>query len=329
MSSRAAPTVSVVVGAYNAERWIEETIRSVLRQSYRAYELIVVDDGSTDGTADVARRFGEEVRVIRKANGGSASARNAGIRASSGKYVAFLDADDLWCPRKLESQIAALETAAAAWGYSDAVFFDSSTGTSLYRASQLHELHAGDVLRALVLGNFILTPTVIVRRDVFEVVGLFDETHRISEDWDLWLRVAARHAAVCLRRPLVRVRQHPQRKTEAMDLGEALRSRLALVSRAVRDHPQQLAPLYGRAVANVCVGIGRKWLDREERGAARAVLGRALRYHPTSVTAWTFWLATFVPRVVLRALGRLRAASRRGGRGPAEPSARPANGPAG
>ena len=103
------PLVSVVIPAYNCERYLGRAIRSVLAQTYPRIECIVVDDGSTDGTAEVIDRFGSAVRAIRQENGGAAAARNAGIRTATGRYIAFLDADDYWLRNKLELQIHILE----------------------------------------------------------------------------------------------------------------------------------------------------------------------------------------------------------------------------
>ena len=103
------PRVSVVVPAYNSERYLGEALRSVLSQTRAPSELIMVDDGSSDGTASVARSFGDDVRYVRQPNGGIGSARNRGVELASGEHIAFLDADDLWEPGKLQRQLAALE----------------------------------------------------------------------------------------------------------------------------------------------------------------------------------------------------------------------------
>src|SRR5919201_1733113 len=99
------PTVSVVIAVYNGARWIAETLDSVLAQSFPRFEVIVVDDGSTDATPAVAASYGDRVRYLRQDNGGQPSARNAGIRAARGSYIAFVDADDLWVPTKLQMQV--------------------------------------------------------------------------------------------------------------------------------------------------------------------------------------------------------------------------------
>lgn len=304
-----APVISVVIGAYNAERWLAATIESVQAQTFGDLEIIVVDDGSTDATAEVARGFGEAVRLIRKANGGSASARNRGIEAARGRYIAFLDADDLWHPKKLARQMRLFtEQPELAWCYTDAVFFGAATGDVLWRSGESFALPEGDILRPLLVRNVIPFSSAVVRRDVLKDAGGFDTSalHRISEDWDVWLRIARAHPIGVVRQPLTRMRQHGAQKTTTMDWAHALESRLRIAERAVARDPERLSDLHGEAVCNLCLSLGRALLNREQRTAARRVLGRGLRHRPTSLAAWTFWIATFIPRPALRVLGALR-----------------------
>ncbi len=265
------PAVSVVIGAYNAERWIAETIASVLGQTWRDFELIVVDDGSTDATAEIVKHCGAPVRYLHQENKGQPAARNTGIRAAQGRYVAFVDADDLWHPEKLARQMRLFEEdPLLAWCYTDAFLFASETGAIRGRAGQENALHEGDVLRPLLLGNFILSPTPVVRREVFDAVGSFNEDPvvRNGEDWEMWLRIAERYPVRVLRRPLAKVRLHDQRMSASVDLEYALSSRLRIVRAALRRHPAAARSVGCRAVANVHAALGRWAL-----GAGRWALG--------------------------------------------------------
>ena len=304
-----APAASVVIPAYNAERFIGEAINSVLGQTYRDFEVIVVDDGSTDKTAEVVKAY-EEVRYLYKENGGTASARNRGIEASRGRYVAFLDADNLWEPAKLEAQMALFEhQPSLAWSYTDSLVVDERKERSVYRKSQLVGRPEGDVLERLIHGNFMPPSTVVVARGVLEEMGGFDESylHRISEGWELWTRIAAQYPVGYVHRPLAKTRQHAYRKTGTMDLEHAYRSRKAIVEKAVRRDPDRLAGRRRSALASLCLNIGRRYLDREERAASRRFFWQALRYRPAHLTAWLYLGASFMPRPLLRSLGRLRA----------------------
>src|SRR5688572_4229057 len=184
------PKVSVIIASYNYGRFVGQAIRSVLDQTWRDREVIVVDDGSTDDTAAVVRTFGDSVRAIHQANRGLSGARNTGLRAASGQYVACLDSDDLWLPDKLARQVAVLDARPdVGLVYADAVYFDDASGTSLGRHGERYRHADGHVTADLITrGNFIPSPTPLFRRAAVDVVGDFDETLRHSEDWDMWIR---------------------------------------------------------------------------------------------------------------------------------------------
>lgn len=330
------PAVSVVIAAYNEEQYIAEAVESVLAQTFRDFEVIVVDDGSTDRTPEIVRAYAQEqhaqeqhvrVRYLHQPNSGQPAARNRGIRAARGRYVAFLDADDLWLPAKLERQMQLLRSSPErAWVYCDAYRFESATGHIRRVASQGSGLCEGDVLRPLLLGNFIVSLTPVVRRGVFEDVGYFEEAPFVrgggGEDWDMWLRIAGRYPVGVVRAPLGKSRLAPQSMTGTMDLDHALRGRLKVVRRALRAHPQQAGGVSARALSNVYARFGRRALSREERAQARRLFGRALQHDPTNLLAWRYGLAALLPRPLLRLLGRVR---RRYWRAAAQASGPPAN----
>lgn len=171
------PMISVVIPAYNVARYLSEAIGSIQQQAYHQLEVIVVDDGSTDGTAAVARKF-SDVRCIEQENRGAAGARNTGLDAASGEVIAFLDADDIWLPGHLATLLTALQGDPAnqfVWGAAKVVETPSSTSTE--DASE-----PAKVMRGFLLGAGLF------RREVFEHVGLFDERLRTSDDFDWFAR---------------------------------------------------------------------------------------------------------------------------------------------
>jgi len=185
--------VSVIIPAYNAAGYIAETLESVFAQTYRDFEIIVVNDGSPDTAALEAalQPFTDRITYLKQQNRGVSAARNAGICAAHGRYLAFLDSDDLWEPTFLESQVAILERDPALdLVYADGLIF----GDTRENGRTFMELFPsqGDVsFESLVLRRCTpLTSTVVVRRDAVFEVGAFDETQRTSEDHDLWLRLA-------------------------------------------------------------------------------------------------------------------------------------------
>jgi len=201
--------VSVIIPAFNAEAFIDETIESVLAQTISDLELVVVDDGSSDSTRSRVTRFGPPVRLLLQERGGPAKARNAGAAAGQGEWVAFLDADDLWLPNKLELQLAEASRSGAALLFTDR-YNIGERGPLPERQSDIQPLVDGDIFEPLLFGNFITTSTVLLRREAFEAAGRFSEDPTLppAEDWDFWLRVAHDHRAAACREPLVRYRHH-------------------------------------------------------------------------------------------------------------------------
>jgi glycosyltransferase involved in cell wall biosynthesis len=203
-----APTISVAMPAYEAARWIGETLESVLGQTSPPDEVVVVDDGSTDETAAIASRFGAPVRVVRQANGGAPAAYNRAFRESSGSYVAMCPADDLWAPDKLERQREAL----AAHPEIDVAF----TGARFFGLeerdypgpAQSGILAARPFFRDMYRSDLVPAPTAVVRRELFDRLGGFREDLD-GEDYEFWMR-ALDQGAVFFHdpRPLVRLRQH-------------------------------------------------------------------------------------------------------------------------
>ncbi len=196
--SPAGPACSVVIAAYNAAQSIGATIGSVLAQTSQDFEVIVVDDGSTDDTAAVVQSLADaRVRLYRQENQGPSAARNAAIANATGRYVSTIDSDDLWLPRYLETMVATLEQSPdAAFAYTDAWALEESSGR-FRRATAMSRSRVTDApadpasfLEALIRQNFIYG-SVTARREVLEQVGGFNASVSHSEDYELWLRIAA------------------------------------------------------------------------------------------------------------------------------------------
>ena len=223
------PHISIIIPAFNAAPYIAETVRSALTQTYRDFEIIVVDDGSTDGTAAALDDLRGRIVIHQQPNAGVARARNAAMALASGEWVAFLDADDLWLPDKLERQLAAV-------GNADMVYTDrfnfGATGGLPERQSDVTPMTDGDLFVPLMLdGNFITLSSVMVRRKVIADLGGFFAGLSGAADWDMWLRVAASHPIALCHEPLVRYRFHAQgmsRNHRAMS-----RERTMVIARAL------------------------------------------------------------------------------------------------
>jgi glycosyltransferase involved in cell wall biosynthesis len=199
--------VSVVIPAYNAARFLQAAVDSVLGQSFRDLEVLVVDDGSTDDTESVISQYGAAIRYLRQENRGVAEARNHGIEESKGRYVAFLDADDTWSREKLDRQMKAL---AASNGRRVCYSAFKVCTESLELLSVQRSAREGSVLDDLLLrGNVVGTPsTVVCDRLLFSVVGGFDPCLSQCADWDMWIRLATVTEFLYVDEPLVTYRQH-------------------------------------------------------------------------------------------------------------------------
>jgi glycosyltransferase involved in cell wall biosynthesis len=239
--------VSVVIPAYNATAFLAETLASVFAQTLPPAEIIVVDDGSTDDTANVARNLG--VTVISRANGGISAARNSGVRAARSEYVALLDADDLWMPEKLEVQVAALAAAAVpSFSFTDFHTFDSRGVRAPRSELRAHPAFRRTVGRAPSGANvvvsasesrpvlpdmyFVPSSAVIRRADVLAAGG-FDESLRGCEDTEFFLRLFKLVPAIAVMRPLLRYRRHETQNTASPK--RVMTYEFALIDRILHD----------------------------------------------------------------------------------------------
>jgi glycosyltransferase involved in cell wall biosynthesis len=276
----AEPLVSVIIPAYNAEASLARAVNSALSQTVPPREIIVVDDGSTDGTAGVAHAFGSAIRYFRQQNAGASVSRNRGVRESSGELLAFLDADDCWHPRKLELQLALLRRhpelayctcRAVKGGKANSPFPPLPADPAVRIISDFRE-----VFRRPYFG----TPTVMMPRAVFERCGGFDENLATGEDVDLWLRAAWGHQIGVIEAVLVAVYRTPHSlSTHGTHGGNIL-----AVERFCREHPEfalRERGLVNQVLAEIQTCLGSEALVYGDLELARRALRQALRHRVT------------------------------------------------
>ncbi|HOF33112.1 MAG TPA: glycosyltransferase [Spirochaetota bacterium] len=197
--SRNKPFFSVIIPVFNRKEFIERAVNSVLSQDLQDYELIIVDDGSTDGLDNVI--FRSDIIVIRKENGGVSSARNAGIRKASGEYIAFLDSDDEWKSNKLSlQQKFIVENPEIRIFQSDEEWIRRGEKVN---PKNIHQKIFGDIFYNSLKLCLVSPSAVVVRNDIFDQYGLFDEKMPVCEDYDLWLRISAREPFGLLNEKLI------------------------------------------------------------------------------------------------------------------------------
>lgn len=330
-------TVSVVVPTYNRAELLRQTLQSILAQTVPALEVIVVDDGSTDHTGQACAGFGDSIRYVRQSNQGLPMARNAGIEAARGEWIAFCDSDDLWRPRKLEVQIAALESTGAVWSITDFGLIASdgerlgNEGNSFSQAFALFEesnftpaehfgrwlesrtisvksgnitIYTGDAFGMLFEGNFVLPSTAIVARKLLDRAGGFDRTFR-AEETEFFHRIAAYGKVAIVMQQLTDYRiGHPSLiKGDAVPfIEDALRSHeLAAALRSALTATERAAYRKGRRQLLIRLAYAR--LSSLDRGGARRALFDGLREgRILSPRSTAIMLVSLLPDAALRSL---------------------------
>lgn len=288
-------TVSVIIPCYNAERYVAQSVKSVLDQTRPALEVIVVDDGSTDGSAEVVARFRDPVRLIRQENRGRAAAIARGLAEISGNLVAWVDADDWWHQAKLARQVEVLENSRARLVHCAAVCCEPDGRQRRWSGDTAAA--EGWALPYLLTVNSICCSSVLVRREVLDEVGGFVGRFWPCDDYHLWLRIAARYRLTFVDQPLVYYRIHPQQASAA---------RAYMVSQwwaAVRDflatHPdvcRALSPSLLRQVKDTqFLARGIEYFEIGRQKMARRILRWYCRRHPHRWTGWKYLLFAHLP----------------------------------
>jgi glycosyltransferase involved in cell wall biosynthesis len=314
--------VSVVIPTFNRARFVPDAIRSALRQTHRDLAVIVVDDGSTDGTTEVVARLADDrvdyVRIDR--SGSPARARNVGISRATGQFVAFLDSDDVWLPEKIERQIEALRASPECrWSYTR---FDHIDEDGVFMAplrGGVGEPRSGWILEHMVTGTaLVMVQSVLVEASLLEEVGGFDESPALREDLDLCFRLAARSPVVAVEANLLRIRHHVDRTT--FGLTEVRDWRVHALRKLARntDDPR-LRRLCRRECARELAELADAYSANGKTGMAAGALARAFASGPLHASVWTTLAKTCTrPLMTPRMMdGYRRMRARRTARGPA------------
>jgi glycosyltransferase involved in cell wall biosynthesis len=294
--------ISVVLPVYNSARFVAQSIQSVLGQTFKDFEIIVVDDGSTDDTASVIGRFGALVSYHYQKNQGAAAARNLGVSRSQGQYVAFLDADDIWYPNKLSAQVSLLETdPSLGFAYSDIDTIDEN-GEVVEKQFLTKRYHrAVDKTRKSLTsfvfnGPFPYPSTVILKRDVFAHSGGFNSHFRgnYHEDFELWARIAQISAMYFMPTSLVQYRIHGQAGTASANADENWLRLLASLREIWANDPIKLSEVEWYR-CRYYSQKGKNFLRDGDYESARACFKESFRIKPFSAENLRRWSLSYLP----------------------------------
>lgn len=276
--------VSVILPVYNGAAFVAKTIDSVLDQTYPSIEIIAVDDGSTDDSVRVLAGYGSKITVISQTNQGVAAARNAGIRAAAGEFVAFLDQDDWWLPEKVARQVDLLRSdERIGLVHTEVIYYDEAIQAELgpENPNVRPDLMTGDCYESLLLCNMINNSSVMVRRAALDRVGGVDGSicGNTVQDYDLWLRIAKDYHLGYIPERLTVFRLHVHQGHR--DLRAVLREELALLLRHRSDKAWRLSGVRRRRLADVHDWLAVTHFEAGEARAARRNFARALQIDPS------------------------------------------------
>ncbi|MCT7993937.1 glycosyltransferase [Laspinema olomoucense] len=276
------PTISVIIPAYNAEKTIQETIESVLNQTFQDFELIIINDGSTDRTLEIISSISDKrITVVSHSSSGACVSRNRGLFMAKSDYIAFLDADDLWTPDKLEAQLQALQThpeVGVAYSWSDCI---DESSRFLRRGG--HITVNGDAYTKLLMMDILENGSnPLIRRQALLDINGFDETLTAGQDWDLYLRLARRYHFVTVPRSQVLYRISDHSLSSNVFKLEA--GCLQVLERTYHQAPESLQHLKQYSLGNLYKYLTFKALqgspERGKGAAALQFLFQAIRYDP-------------------------------------------------
>src|SRR5437867_8012813 len=270
------PLVSVVIPVYNGEQYLADAIKSVLDQTYRDFEVIVVDDGSTDGSAAVVKRYGETIRYIHQSNGGVCKSRNTGIAVAQGDYLAFLDQDDLWLPGKLAVQVAYLDSHPEV----GAVYCQCEVkGKGWLRSSLYYAEPVKDDVLGIMSGTCLLMTASMIRKEVLRKIGGFDEAliGAGAEDIDLTLRLSQVAQIAYLPQILAIYRVHATNNSMNSERLLHNQGHYLRKCRELYGHDSQVARFLDRQMVGYLSDLGRFQVRAVSVTEGRVSLRRAIR----------------------------------------------------
>lgn len=295
--SKSQPLVSVVIATYNMGQYLAQAVDSILQQTWKNIEVVVVDDGSKDNTPEVMTQYQGDTRVIyiRNENQGQPKAKNCGIKNTKGEFVAFCDADDLWEPNKLEVQMPLFTSPQIGIVYSDISNIDENNVRYEKVADEVR--YTGKVTDQMLIKNFVPFGTAVIRRACIEKSGMFDEQFRMGIDWDLWLRYSLdwEFAYTPMRTYIYRVWSGQMSGNYRGRYDFAFRILQNFVAQhSAKLNPKQLKKAWGDMYISRALAFAIN--ERTFLNPLKDVL-KGLTYEPTNITGWKLLIKLIIKRV--------------------------------
>lgn len=283
------PTVSVIIPTYNRAHLLPRAIESVLNQTYQVFEVIIIDDGSTDKTREVVKSFTTpNIKYIKfEKNKGAAAARNIGINVARGEFIAFQDSDNEWCREKLTKQVELFKDTPSRLGVIYSGIWRIKNNKKNYVPSDKISKTEGNIYEMILMGNFIDLSAAIVKKECFSEVGLFDESLPCLQDWELWIRISKRYDFKYLKEPLVNA--YYTSDSISINYGKLI----VAVEYILNKHFDEFKK-YKRALVKRYIYLAHLVYLSGDTGRGRRYLLKALRKYPLNMKSLLFLLLSFL-----------------------------------
>lgn len=310
------PKISIVIPTYNSGQYLAKAIDSVLSQTYRDFEIIVIDDGSTDNTKDMimecAKKNPDKVRYFYQKKSGPSAARNKGIIETKGDYIAFLDADDLWCQNKLSLQMEYFEKNPEITLSATEFEFIDSEGKLLGYSNRREKIPTDGYILNYIFEHYLLTSTIMLKKEVFKKIGFFDETLQNAEDTDIQLRIATHFRIGLLEKRLVKYRQHDASLTRTKEVLRG-KDRIRVIKNFLnkeKDFAENNKEAVRRMLSETCFDYVEELLALNRFKEAMTQLNVYLRYGFSSKSAGLIFKVILMNLLGDKFVNRLRKAKR-------------------
>ncbi|MCD6162696.1 MAG: glycosyltransferase family 2 protein [candidate division Zixibacteria bacterium] len=302
------PKVSVIIPVYNSTGFIDEALQSVFAQTFKDYEIIIINDGSTDNTKQVIEKYSDKIRYFYQENRGPAAARNNGIKKAKGEYIAFIDSDDIWHPEKLKMQVSILDSNQnIGMVFTENSLFDEN---GVYESSlgKRKRLMHGNLAENIFLYSYVATPTVMIRREVFDNIGLFEESIKMAEDDNMWIRIASNYRVELIYQSLVSVRDHPNRMTrQNNDLFNCIQISIDMLHSNYGDNVRKnIDKVVPKKMGQIYFNTGYKYFENQNTKEARKAFSKSIKYCKWNWKYYLYYITSLMPSSIIILIRRLK-----------------------